>query len=84
MRFHSLSRFAKSLECAAREFLSAAGIEFSDEYNLRVEECPVHGVDCARVIYGMLCDHVIWRWADTKQIAESTMQSMLPRPRTSA
>jgi hypothetical protein len=84
MKFQSRNEFAKSLDSAARDFLTSAGVDCNEKYQIQVVECPVHGADCALVIYGMLRDHVIWRWADPKRIAAATMQSMLPRRTTSA
>jgi hypothetical protein len=84
MKFQSRNEFAKSLDSAARDFLTSAGVDCYEKYQIQVEECRVHGADCALVIYGMLCDHVVWRWADPKRIAAATMQSMLPRRTTSA
>jgi hypothetical protein len=84
MKFQSRNEFAKSLDSAAREFLRSSGVDSNEKYRIRVEECPLHGIDCALVIYGMLCDHVIWRWAEPKRIAAATMQSMLPRRTESA
>jgi hypothetical protein len=77
MKFDSRQEFANRLHTAAREMLASEGLAYSDEYRLQVEECPVHGPHCARVVYGMLRDHISWRWADPAKTAATMIRSMM-------
>jgi hypothetical protein len=79
MTYHSLHGFSDALGRAARDFLAGRGVPPSDDYRLRVEECPVHGPGCARVVYGALRDHVVWARANAAEVAAALLETMLPR-----
>jgi hypothetical protein len=74
-RFQS---FADALEQAGREYLTRRGVTPADYHRLIVENCPTHGLSCARVTYGALYDHVAWMQADPAQLAARMLRTMLP------
>jgi hypothetical protein len=74
-RFQS---FADALERAGREYLARRGVTPADYHRLIVENCPTHGLSCARVTYGALYDHVAWTQADPAQLAARMLRTMLP------
>jgi hypothetical protein len=47
-------------------------------YRLYAEPCDKHGSCCARVVYGMLLDHVRWRDEDPAELAGRLVRTMIP------
>jgi hypothetical protein len=78
MMDHRLKVFAAVLDRAAREYLALRGAAPHQVYRLAVEECPVHGADCARITYGMFRDHVEWEGSDPEHLAAALLRTMLP------
>jgi hypothetical protein len=77
MKFSSVSEFAAALDRVARDLLAARGLAGREEYLPRTETCPVHGPGCARVVYGVLLDHVGWRWAEPRKTADVMLRSLV-------
>jgi hypothetical protein len=49
-----------------------------DSYRVHGEPCEKHGPRCARVVYGILLDHVSWREEDPCELAGRLVGTMLP------
>jgi hypothetical protein len=75
-----MREFAAALNRASREYLAGQGVSPTAEYRLSVETCPIHGIRCARVTYGMLRDHVPWTQSDPRKVAAALLGTMMLPP----
>ena len=49
-----------------------------DSYRVYAEPCDKHGPRCARVVYGMLLDHVCWQEENPGELAGRLVATMVP------
>jgi hypothetical protein len=81
MKHWSMREFTDALNQSAREFLIQRGVVASEVYQLQVEKCPIHGLDCVRVTYGIFRDHIFLRRTDPEKEAIRMIGTMLaPEP----
>jgi hypothetical protein len=78
MPYDDPESFAAALDRAGREYLVSRGVAPGEEFRFQVEDCPVHGLGCVRVTYGMLREHVDWAGTDVRAAAATMLGTMLP------
>ena len=77
--YPTLKDWSVALETAAYGLLAGRIAEkLYPHCRVYVEPCPKHGPGCARVVYGMLLDHVCWAGEDPVRLAERLVATMLP------
>jgi hypothetical protein len=77
--YRDLKTWSSTLEAEARTLLSGAlPASAGKDCAIVVEACPEHGPSCARVVYGMLREHIDWTREEPVALAGRLVGTMLP------